>query len=193
MAHRGLGGLGPYTGGGLTPLFSLRRELDRLFDDAWSGRESGSSWIPAVDVRETGDGIALDVELPGIKSEDVTVQVDQGVLTISGAKREERNEGEEGRFHTVERRYGTFVRSFTLPQGVNDEEIEAEFDNGVLTIRIPKAALPQPRRIQVGGRRQEVAGGTPTGRQQVSTGRGRREKGSEQDDERRVASEGSSE
>lgn len=178
MAFREGGGLVPF--GGFAPLFGLRREIDRLFDDAWSGRGS-APWVPAVDVRETENDIALDVELPGIKPEEVNVSVDQGVLTISGEKHEERKEGEEGRYHTIERRYGSFTRSFTLPQGVSEDQIEAEFENGVLTVRIPKAALPQPRRIQIGGR-----AGQTGGRQQVSTGRGRKETGTESS-ERRVA------
>ena len=177
MAFREGGGLVPF--GGFAPLFGLRREIDRLFDDAWSGRGS-TPWIPAVDVRETENDIALDVELPGIKPDEVNVSIDQGVLTISGQKREERKEGEEGRFHTIERRYGSFSRSFTLPQGVSEEQIEAEFDNGVLTVRIPKAALPQPRKIQVANRGPQTGG-----RQQVSTGRGRKEGG--EGSERRVA------
>jgi HSP20 family protein len=146
MAYRGSGGLTPYPGG--TPSQGLRHELDRFFEE-FAGRR-GSSWMPAVDVRENQREISLDLELPGIKPEDVEVNVENGVLTVSGEKRADRKEGEEGRYHLVERSYGSFMRSFTLPQGVDEQQISADFDDGVLHVRIPKEALPQPRRIQVG-------------------------------------------
>jgi len=146
MAYRGSGGLTPYFGG--SPSQGLRHELDRFFEE-FAGRR-GSSWMPAVDVRENQREISLDLELPGIKPEDVEVNVENGVLTVSGEKRADRKEDEEGRYHLVERSYGSFMRSFTLPQGVDEQQISADFDEGVLHVRIPKEALPQPRRIQVG-------------------------------------------
>ena len=152
MAYRG-SGLTPF-GGGLGSLFGLRREIDRLFEDTASGR-GGSTWMPPVNVRESGSEIALDVELPGINPDNVEITVENGMLTISGEKSEERKEGEEGRYHLVERSYGSFSRSFTLPQGVDEDQIDAEFHNGLLTVKIPKAALPQPRRIQIGRSQQQ--------------------------------------
>lgn len=149
MAFRGTG-LGPFFGS--TPLFSLRREIDRLFDDAVGGPANGrerSSWAPAVDVREDQKEILMEVELPGIRPENVEISVDNGVLNIRGEKREERKEGEEGRYHLIERRYGSFARSVVLPSGVDEEQISANFDQGVLTVRIPKAALPKPKRIEI--------------------------------------------
>jgi HSP20 family protein len=146
MAYRGSGGLTPYFGG--SPSQGLRHELDRFFEE-FAGRR-GASWMPAVDVRENQREISLDLELPGIKPEDVEVNVENGVLTVSGEKRADRKEDEEGRYHLVERSYGSFMRSFTLPQGVDEQQISADFDDGVLHVRIPKEALPQPRRIQVG-------------------------------------------
>ena len=122
--------------------------------------------MPAVDVREDDKELLIDVEVPGIKPEDVNISVENGVLSISGEKRAERKEGEEGRYHTVERTYGSFFRSFQLPKGVDESQINANYDNGVLTISIPKAALPQPRRIQIGGTENQVQG--QTGREQVS-------------------------
>jgi HSP20 family protein len=147
---------------GLSPVFGLRREIDRLFDDAFVGRGGGANWNPAVDIKETAKELRLDFELPGIKSEDVELEVENGVLIVRGQKSAERTEeGEEGRYHLVERSYGSFYRSFQLPQGVDAEQIEADFDHGVLHVRIPKAALPQPRRIEIGGggraRGQEVS------------------------------------
>ena len=143
---------------GLSPVFGLRREIDRLFEDAFAGR-GGASWQPAVDIHETAKELRLDLELPGIREEDVEVEVENGVLSIRGQKSAERKEeGEEGRYHLVERSYGTFFRSFQLPQGVDDQQINAAFDKGVLRITIPKAALPQPRRIQIGGSGERARG-----------------------------------
>ena len=150
---------------GMSPVFGLRREIDRLFDDAFVGR-GGASWHPAVDVRETSKELRLDVELPGIREEDIELEVENGMLSIRGQKSAERKEeDEEGRYHVVERTYGSFFRSFQLPAGVDEKQISADFDHGVLHIRIPKTALPQPRRIQIGGETGERARGEDTGSQ----------------------------
>jgi HSP20 family protein len=146
-----------------TPIFGLRREIDRLFEDTFA--RDGNTFMPAVDIKETDNDIRIDLELPGMRPEDVEITAENGVLTIRGEKRSERKEGEEGRFHVVERVYGTFMRTFTLPQGVDENQIQAEFDNGILSIRIPKAALPQPKRI-------EISGGQQT--QQAAVGSGNR-------------------
>lgn len=138
-----------------SPVFSLRREIDRLFDDTFGGhgQSSTASWSPAVDVRESANELTLAFEIPGITPEQIEVTTDNGVLTVRGEKREERKEGEEGQFHLVERSYGTFSRSFQLPKNLDESKIEATFENGVLMVRIPKAALPQPKRIQVSAAR----------------------------------------
>jgi HSP20 family protein len=126
-------------------------------------------WRPAVDVHESASELRFDVELPGIRPDDIEINVDNGVLMIRGEKSEERKEDDkEGRYHILERSYGTFFRSFQLPQGVDESQINADVDQGVLHIRIPKAALPQPRRIQIGQ--------SGSGRTQVGTG-GRGERG----------------
>ncbi len=166
MAYRGTG-LVPFFGSSF-PMSSLRREIDRLFDDA--GMPSGGRWMPAADVREDDDAIDIDIELAGIDPDEVDINVENGILTIMGEKHTERKEGKEGQFHSVERRYGSFARSFQLPQGVDESKITANFDHGLLTVEIPKSALPQPRRIQIGARgNQEVQG--KVGREQVSSGR----------------------
>lgn len=132
------------------PVFGLRREIDKLFEDTFGGGgDTGFNWNPAVDVRETGNELRLDVELPGIKPEEVEVTADNGVLTIRGEKRSERKEDDAARYHVIERSYGSFMRSFQLPQGLDEERIEATCDNGILSIHIPKSALPEPRRIQI--------------------------------------------
>ena len=148
-----------------SPVFSLRREIDRLFDDTFGGNanRSAMTWSPAVDVRETQNELMLSFEIPGITPEQIEVTTDNGVLTVRGEKREERKEGDEGQFHLVERSYGSFSRSFQLPKNLDESKIDAGFEHGVLTVRIPKAALPQPKRIQVNtgrsGAKQVDAGG----------------------------------
>ena len=131
------------------PVFGLRREIDRLFEDTF-GRDTGrTGWSPAVDVREDNNEIALEIELPGIRPSDVEVTAENGVLTVRGEKQSTTSESSEGRYHVVERSYGSFARSFQLPQGVDENRIEAEFTDGLLIVHVPKAALPQPRRIEI--------------------------------------------
>lgn len=135
-----------------TPVFGLRREMNRLFDDMLTRTTPSAAWAPPVDVREDDREISLDVELPGVKPEDVEVTCDNGLLSIRGQKSAERKEGNESEYHLVERTYGTFTRSFRLPKGVDDSKITADFEHGVLHVRVPKAALPQPKKIQIGTR-----------------------------------------
>ena len=133
------------------PVFGLRREIDRLFEDTFSRGDGMNNWSPAVDVAETDKELRLDLELPGIRPDDVEVTAENGVLTVRGEKQGSRKEGdEESRYHLVERSYGSFTRSFQLPQGLDESKIEADIEHGILSIRIPKAALPQPRKIQIG-------------------------------------------
>jgi HSP20 family protein len=136
-----------------SPIFGLRREIDRLFEDTFA--RDGNNWTPAVDIKESDNDIRIDLELPGLKPEDVEITAENGLLTIRGEKRSERKEGEEGRYHVLERSYGNFMRTFTLPHGVDENQILAEFNDGVLAIRIPKTALPQPKRIRISGTQQK--------------------------------------
>jgi HSP20 family protein len=134
-----------------TPALGLRRDVARLFDEmanrAWG---TSNGWVPPVDVREDDKEIALMLELPGVKPENVEVTAENGMLRIQGEKRAERKEGDEERYHLVERTYGKFVRTFQLPKGVDESKIVADFEHGVLNVRVPKAALPQPRKITIG-------------------------------------------
>lgn len=166
MAYRG-SALTPFFGTSLTPLFGLRREIDRLLGDA-SAETDVARWVPAVDVRETDKALAIDVELPGIAPENVDVNVENGVLTIAGEKHAERNDDQKGRYHMVERTYGSFFRSFQLPKGVDESQIEASFHDGVLTVNVPKAALPRPRKIEIGTSSKEGEVKTPVSREPVS-------------------------
>ncbi len=132
------------------PVFGLRREIDRLFEDAFRlGHAGRGDWSPAVDVRELDQQLLFAIEIPGIAQSDVEVTTANGVLTVRGERTEERREAEEGRFHLAERSYGSFIRRFQLPPGVKGEEISAHVENGVLTIRVPKADLPEARQIEI--------------------------------------------
>jgi HSP20 family protein len=151
-----------YRGSLTGPVFGLRREIDRLFEDAFGGDSTRRGWAPAVDVREDSKEIALEVELPGIKPSDVEVTAENGVLTIRGEKQTTSTEDQEGRYHVIERSFGSFTRSFQLPNGLDEQRIEADFADGLLTVRIPKGAIAQPRRIQIrnSGSQQAIQGGT---------------------------------
>lgn len=133
-------------------LSSARREVDRVFDRFFGqgGAQGMTVWAPAVDVRETNEELQVTAELPGLAPEDVNVTVENGVLTISGEKKQEVQEGkEDGNYYLYERHYGRFERSFSLPRTVNAEKVKARFDNGVLTIALPKAEAAKPRKVQI--------------------------------------------
>lgn len=132
------------------PVFGLRREIDRLFENTFArGQAARNEWVPAVDIRETDQELSFEVELPGIEPEDVEVTAAEGVLTIHGEKAEPLNGTKDGRYHLTERSYGSFMRRFQLPHGVDGDKIEANVDRGLLRIRIPKASLPEPKKIMV--------------------------------------------
>jgi HSP20 family protein len=132
----------------------FRPFFDDIFGSEWSGRMAGTDLMrtPHADVSENEDEIRVTVELPGMRPEDVEVDLENNILTISGEKREERQEGDrESRWHLSERRYGRFSRSFVLPRDVEHERIEARFEHGVLRVTIPKAEKAKPRRIDIKG------------------------------------------
>ena len=122
--------------------------FDRLFDS--NGGRFSLSWSPVTDVREDENGLQVVVELPGMSSEDVSVTVENGVLSISGEKRQENEEGDaESNYHLVERRYGKFERTFRLPRSVDSGKVKAKFDNGLLTVDLPKSEKAKKRQIQI--------------------------------------------
>ena len=139
------------------PSYSAWRELDevsnrlaRLFDDASVRRANGGMWSPPVTVEETADELIFTAELPGMSDENVNIEVENDVLTISGEKTEQRTEGDEERnYHLWERSYGSFRRSFTLPRAVSAADATAHFDKGVLEIRLPKAPEAKGRKIKI--------------------------------------------
>ena len=125
-------------------------DVFRLFDDEFPFASMRNGWSPAVNVDETPDALRLTAELPGVSSDDVEINLENNVLTIRGEKHEERTEEDaEHRVHLWERRSGSFTRSFTLPRTVSAEDITAEFENGVLTVMMPKAPESRGRRIEV--------------------------------------------
>jgi len=120
-----------------------------------SGRATATAWAPALDISERKDAYLVTVELPGIELDDLEITMEDGLLTIQG-ERQFTSESTEQQFHRIERRYGAFRRSITLPAQVQAEQIEASFDNGVLQIVVPKAEEAKPKRIQVRPGRAEV-------------------------------------
>ncbi|KPL18210.1 MAG: hypothetical protein AMJ92_08980 [candidate division Zixibacteria bacterium SM23_81] len=134
-------------------LVSIQDEVNRLFDDSF-GRiparwiESGMRWSPAVDISENKDKIYVDVEIPGMKKEDIKVSLENGVLSLKGEKKQERELKEEN-CHRVERQYGSFVRSFELPMPVQADKIKASYRNGVLHVELPKAEEVKPKEIPI--------------------------------------------
>jgi HSP20 family protein len=133
-------------------LDSLQGDMNRLFDRFFEGRgANGMSrrWIPAMDLVETDDHLVLRGDLPGMTEDDVDIEIKDNVLTVSGERKAESEEKGEG-YHRVERAFGTFSRSLTLPQGVDADRVDATFDKGVLEVRIPKPAEAKPTRVQIG-------------------------------------------
>ena len=125
-------------------LTSVEEEFDRLVGRAFSR----SAWVPALDVREADDRFEMTVDLPGIDPGDVTVNYEDGLLSISG-KREFSKEESGETWHRVERGFGTFARQVRLPRTTDAERIEASFDRGVLTVSVPKVEAAKPRTIEV--------------------------------------------
>ena len=130
----------------------FQSEMNRLFDDFFPARREGNGntalWHPTVDVHEDEHSYLIDAELPGLKKEDVKVNFQDGVLTISGERKYE-NESKEKNAHRVERFYGKFSRTFNFPSTINGDGISASYDNGVLKITVPKAEEVKPRQIAV--------------------------------------------
>lgn len=138
-------------------LEAFQTDMNRLFDSFF---RSGSNstvrrWAPATDLTEDGNDLVLRLALPGLSDEDVAVEVEGNVLTVSGERRDER-ETKEGSAYRLERSFGKFSRSFTLPEGTDPDAIEGGIDKGVLELRIPKPTEKQPRRVELGASREEA-------------------------------------
>jgi HSP20 family protein len=132
---------------------ALQDRFSRAYGSSVPARrdeESLGTWLPPVDVAEDKDRIVLTAELPGFREDQIEIQMENGVLTLRGERKFE--EEKEGRsYHRLERSYGQFVRSFTLPSNVNREAIEANFSDGLLEIELPKREEAKPRQIRITG------------------------------------------
>jgi HSP20 family protein len=126
------------------------------------GSATATVWAPALDISERKDAYLVTVELPGLKPEDLDITMEDGLLTVQG-ERQFTSESSEQQFHRVERRYGAFRRSITLPAHVLAEGIQASFEDGVLQILVPKAEEAKPKRIQVRPGRMEVTAASSEG------------------------------
>ncbi len=143
----------------LDPFFSLQRDVNRAFEDMFKGFGSMPSvWggegvaAPKIDVKETGNGIEVSAELPGVDEKDIELELDDDVLTIKGEKKLEKEEKDEKTgYHLMERSYGSFARSIRLPYAVKSEAVTAAFDKGVLKVTCPKPAeiAATSKRIQI--------------------------------------------
>jgi HSP20 family protein len=130
-------------------LARLQDEMSRVFGDDRLFRPSESvGWTPSCDIYEDDDALSLRFELAGVEPKDVDIRFENGVLTVRGERKLER-EDKRDNYHRIERQYGTFTRSFTLPASVDGEKIRAEAKNGVLQVMLPKRAEAKPRSIQV--------------------------------------------
>jgi HSP20 family protein len=128
------------------------QEFDRLFSTLFDGtrnRGTVQRWVPPMDLVEADDYFVLKADLPGLAEDDVAIEVQDSVLTISGSRQADHERKEQGWFR-LERSYGSFSRSLTLPDGVDPDGVEASFDRGVLEVRIPKPEERKPRRISIG-------------------------------------------
>jgi HSP20 family protein len=134
-------------------LATLQERLNRAFDSTLTprGREEElvtGTWAPPVDIYETKEKTVLKAELPGFDESQIALRFEDGVLTLEGERKFEKESGDEN-YHRVERSYGKFVRSFTIPANVNHEKIAASFANGILTIELPKREETKPKAIKI--------------------------------------------
>ena len=129
---------------------ALQNEMGRFMNNLLEGNgRTNQAWVPALDVWETENEIVYAVDLPGIPEEKISVELDDGALTITAERERTQEESDEG-FYRFERRFGTFSRTFGVPQGVSESDISADYKNGVLEVHVKKPEQPKPKRIQVG-------------------------------------------
>jgi HSP20 family protein len=144
----------------LRELGSLQNEMNRLFNTVFDTPAPANGgtlrrWMPAMDLVEADDHFVLRADLPGMSEDDIRIELEDGTLTVSGERKAEHESNGEG-YHRVERAFGSFSRSLTLPKGIDAEAVTASFDRGVLEVRIPKPEQRKPRRIEIGGAEQQT-------------------------------------
>ena len=130
---------------------SLQEQVNRLFENSFPGRSDNSAlttWAPAVDIYETENELVLKADLPDINEKDLDIRVENNMLTIRGERKFEEKVKEDN-YLRIERTYGSFSRSFSLPNSVNSEAIKAEYKNGVLTVELPKRAESKPKQVKI--------------------------------------------
>lgn len=143
---------------GEDPFSAMRREIDRVFDDMTRGMSLArpamglGAMAPRLDVKDTGQAIEVHAELPGVDEKDVELDYANGILTLRGEKRQEREEKEKG-YYLMERAYGSFMRQIPMPAEIDETKIAARFEKGVLSVVLPKApeAAGRTRKIEIGG------------------------------------------
>lgn len=170
----------------------MQRDMDRIFSRMGQGQGGGGgemAWMPKIDVKRAGDDVVVRAELPGMRPEDVDVELQDNILTISGERKQEEQRENEG-WLIQESNYGSFERSLSIPEGVDAGAISANFDNGVLEVRVPQAFKqmePQRTKIQIGGQTQMQMGeGTQQSQQQMQ---GRTEQGMTEEEMKRQQEE----
>jgi HSP20 family protein len=132
-------------------LSGLQEQVNRLFDTSFPGRSDNSAittWAPAVDIYETENELVVKADLPDVNDKDLDVRIENNTLTIRGERKFEKKVSDEN-YLRVERTYGSFSRSFSLPNTVNNEAIKADYKNGVLTVELPKRAESKPKQVKV--------------------------------------------
>jgi HSP20 family protein len=141
-------------------LASLQTEMSRFMNGLLEGNgRTTQSWIPALDVWETDSEVVYALDLPGIPEDKISVELDDGALTVT-AEREREHEEQQDRFYRFERRSGTFTRTFGVPQGVTEKDVRADYRDGVLELHVAKPEQPKPKRIQIGSSDQATIEGS---------------------------------
>jgi HSP20 family protein len=139
---------------------ALQNEMSRFMNGLLEDNgPTTRNWVPALDVWETEDEIVYALDLPGIPEDKISVELDDGALTIT-AERERTEQESKDRFYRFERRYGTFTRTFGVPQGVKESDVHADYKSGVLEVHVKKPEQPKPKRIQIGSSEQATIEGT---------------------------------
>ncbi len=134
-------------------LTTLRERMNRLFEEAYSSRGEekdlvASTWNPSVDIYETENELVMKAELPGIDENDIELKIEDSTLTLKGDRKFEKETKEEN-YHRIERAYGSFYRSFTLPRNIDQDKIKAESENGILKVTLPKKAELKPKKVKI--------------------------------------------
>ncbi len=134
-------------------LVTLREKMNRLFEETFTGRGEekdliSGTWTPSVDIYETENALVLTAEVPGIKGDDIEIKIEDNTLILQGQRKFEKETKEEN-YHRIERSYGSFYRSFTLPNSVDQDKIQAEHENGILKVTMPKKPELKPKKVKV--------------------------------------------